>query len=142
MGRLVYLLDSNILSEPTKAKASPRVMNNLEQFGSVICTASVVVHEMRFGLERLPEGKRKTALTGYLNRLLDHPLAVLPYDAEAASWHAVERARQLAEGRAISYADSQIAAIAAVNGLTLVSRNATDFRFFRGLSLENWFEEP
>lgn len=142
MGRLIYLLDSNILSEPTKAQASPRVMNNLEQFGSVICTASVVVQEMRFGLERLPEGKRKTALTNYLNRLLDHPLVVLSYDREAASWHALERARQMGEGRAVPYADSQIAAIAAVNGLTLVSRNAEDFRFFRGLRLENWFEEP
>jgi tRNA(fMet)-specific endonuclease VapC len=112
----------------------------LEQFGPHLCTASVVIHEMRFGVGRLPVGKRKTALMSYLNRLLAHPIAVLPYDAEAALYHAGERARQIALGYNAPYADGQIAAIAAVNGLTLVTRNMADFQRFSGLRLDNWFE--
>lgn len=140
VGQLIYLLDSNILSEPTKAQANPHVLAKWEQYGSQVCTASVVIHELRYGVARLPEGKRKAALAAYLNGLLRHPLAVLPYDAAAALYHAGERARLAALGCNIAYADSQIAAIAAVNGLVLVSRNLADFRHFSGLRLENWFE--
>ena len=140
MGRLTYLLDSNILSEPTKANANPLVLNKLKQFGTHICTASVVIHEIRFGVERLPDGKRKVALANYLNRLLVQPIVVLPYDNEAAIYHADERVRQAALGYITPYADGQIAAIAAVNGLTLVTRNMADFKYFKQLQLENWFE--
>jgi tRNA(fMet)-specific endonuclease VapC len=45
-------------------------------------------------------------------------------------------------GRPPSYPDSQIAAIAAVNDLVLVTRNVDDFEGFTGLRLENWFDEP
>ena len=38
------------------------------------------------------------------------------------------------------YADTQIAAIAAVNGLILVTRNAADFAQFDSLMVENWFD--
>ena len=140
MGRLTYLLDSNILSEPTRANANPLVLNKLKQFGTRTCTASVVIHEMRFGVERLPEGKRKAALANYLNRLLVQPIAVLPYDNEAAIYHADERVRQAALGSSTLSADGQLAAIAAVNGLTLVTRNIADFKYFKQLQLENWFE--
>jgi len=140
MGRLTHLLDSNILSEPTRPTPDSKVLGKLEQFGSSLCTASVVVHEMRFGLGRLPEGKRKAALMVYLDRLLAHPIVVLPYDAEAALYHADERSRQMALGYNAPYADGQIAAIAAVNGLTLVTRNVADFQYFSGLRLDNWFE--
>lgn len=140
MGRLTYLLDSTILSEPTRPHPDAKVLGKLEQFGSRICTASVVFHEMRFGVERLPTGRRKAALTNYLNRLLAHPIVVLPYDVEAALYHADERARQMALGYNAPYADGQIAAIAVVNGLTLVTRNVADFQHFSDLRLDNWFE--
>jgi len=37
-----------------------------------------------------------------------------------------------------SFVDGQIAAIAKVNGLVLVTRNSSDFKKFSGLQLENW----
>ncbi|MFB1486507.1 MULTISPECIES: hypothetical protein [unclassified Thiocapsa] len=39
-----------------------------------------------------------------------------------------------------AHADSQIAAIAAVNGLVLVTRNTEDFADFSSLIVENWFD--
>jgi tRNA(fMet)-specific endonuclease VapC len=65
-------------------------------------------------------------------------LPILPYDEEAASWHARERARLARRGRPPSAADGQIAAIARVNELVLVTANSRDFRRFEGLSLEDW----
>ena len=65
-------------------------------------------------------------------------LPVLPYDQEAASWHARERARLGKRGRPPSAADGQIAAIASVNDLTLVTANVKDFRRFKDLVVEDW----
>jgi predicted nucleic acid-binding protein len=59
----------------------------------------------------------------FLDGLVLSGLEVLPYDARAAVWHADERARLQKVGKPRPYVDSQIAAIAGVNGLTLVIRN-------------------
>ncbi len=64
---------------------------------------------------------------------------ILPYCDRAAEWFAIERARLTALGRTPSYPDGQIAAIARVNDLVLVTRNVSDFADFDGLTLENWF---
>jgi tRNA(fMet)-specific endonuclease VapC len=44
-------------------------------------------------------------------------------------------------GKTAAYIDGEIAAVAAVNNLTLVTRNTDDFQFFDGLVIENWFEQ-
>jgi len=62
---------------------------------------------------------------------------ILPYD-EAAAWHSQERARLENLGRPAPYVDGQIAAIAHVNGLVLVTVNTKDFDQFRELKVENW----
>jgi tRNA(fMet)-specific endonuclease VapC len=65
-------------------------------------------------------------------------MPALAYDARAAEWHARERVRLEAAGRPMPYADGQIAAIAMVNGLTLVTANVRDFRRVDGLRVEDW----
>jgi tRNA(fMet)-specific endonuclease VapC len=94
---------------------------------------------MRYGIALMPEGRRKQALTSYLEQVLNQPLTVLPYDREAALWHAEERARLASQGRTPPFIDGQIAAIAIVNNLTLVTRNTADFADFAGVTMENWF---
>jgi tRNA(fMet)-specific endonuclease VapC len=64
---------------------------------------------------------------------------ILPYDASAAAWHARERARLTRRGKRPAFVDGQIAAIAAVNDLVLVTRNLRDFSGFSGLEIESWF---
>ena len=140
MGRLSYLLDSNILSEPSRPRPNMQVQSRLQAHRAEVCTAALVLHEMRYGLARLPEGKRKRELTQYLEHAVSQPLTILPYDREAAVWHAEERARLVSQGRTPAFIDGQIAAIAIVNNLTLVTRNTHDFADFAGLSVENWFE--
>ena len=141
MGGVSFLLDTNILSEPTRAEPDLRVMERLRQHGAAIATATPVIHELRFGIDRLPKGRRKRELADYLQRLLKQPLVVLPYDRAAALWHGEARARLVAEGRSAPFVDGQIAAIAAVNDLTLVTRNQRDFSCYAGLRVENWFEQ-
>lgn len=65
-------------------------------------------------------------------------MPILPYDEAAADWHARERARLVAAGRTPPLLDGQIAAVAAVNDLVLVTSNVRDFRGFDGLRIEDW----
>jgi tRNA(fMet)-specific endonuclease VapC len=115
------------------------VQVQLLAYRHAVCTAAPVLHEMRYGLARMPDGRRKQALTHYLDQAVQQQLTILPYDREAALWHAEERARLAAQGRPPPFIDGQIAAIAVVNNLTLVTRNTADFADFTDLTIENWF---
>lgn len=77
-------------------------------------------------------------MEAYLEEAVRSALPILPYDEEAATWHASERARLARCGRPPSAADGQIAAIARVNELVVVTANMNDFRRFEGLQLEDW----
>ncbi len=57
-----------------------------------------------------------------------------------AEWYAKQRAILNEQGKMPAYADGEIAAIAAANNLTLVTRNIDDFSEFKNLELDNWFE--
>ena len=138
MAGLNYLLDSNILSEPTRRHPDGEVRSRLQAYRHEICTAAPILHELRYGVARMSDGARKRQLLRYLEQAL-LPLTVLPYDGKAALWHAEERARLTGQGRTPSYVDGQIAAIAKINDLTLVTRNTSDFVHFADLRVENWF---
>lgn len=140
MGRLSYLLDSNILSEPSRLHPNVHVQSRLLAHRHAVCTAALVLHEMYYGVALMPDGRRKQALTHYLEQAAHQRLTVLPYDREAALWHAEERARLATQGRMPPFIDGQIAAIAIVNRLILVTCNTDDFAAFIGLTVENWFE--
>ena len=138
MAGVNYLLDSNILSEPTRRHPDGEVRSRLQAYRHELCTAAPILHELRYGVARMADGVRKRQLIRYLEQVL-RPLAVLPYDGKAALWHAEERARLTAQGRTPPYVDGQIAAIAKTNDLTLVTRNTSDFVHFADLRVENWF---
>lgn len=92
----------------------------------------------RFGCELLPESRRKDALRRFLADVVLPNFAILDYDRAAAEWHAAERARLSRAGRQPPFVDGQIAAIAAVHGLTLVTDNQADFAGFEGLRVVTW----
>lgn len=140
MGRIKFLLDTNILSEPTRKKPNSKVMQSLAQYDGEYATAAIVWHELHYGCELLADSKRKVILQSYLSMLQDNGLIILPYDGVAAEWFAIQRAKLKAKGKTVSYADGEIAAIAAVYNLTLVTRNTDDFKDYKNLSVENWFE--
>lgn len=134
-----YLLDTNVLSEPSKARPNQGVLSRLADLPGPLLTASVVWHEVLVGVGLLAPSKRRDLLRHYVDSVLKPSLVVLPYDEAAATYHARERARLVRKGRTPSFADGQIAAIARTNGLVLVTRNVADFREFDGLEVESWF---
>lgn len=133
-----YLLDTNIVSAPIAKRPDPHIVQRLDERGIECAIAAPVWHELTYGCRRLPRGRRRTALESYLNDVVRASFPILPYDDAAATWHGLERARLEALGRPAPYVDGQIAAIAHVNALVLVTRNTKDFATFTGLKTENW----
>ena len=71
--------------------------------------------------------------------LRDGPhVEMLDYDDRAADWHATERARLVRAGLTPAFVEGQIAAVARVNGLTLITDNIKDFSNFAELRVESW----
>lgn len=106
--------------------------------GEELATATIVWHEMIFGVRRLPRSRKRSAIEEYLANVVAASIPLLPYDVAAAEWHGAERARLSKLGLTAAFADGQIAAVAAVNGFILVTDNLRNFKHFGGLQAERW----
>ena len=81
----LYLLDTNVfaaLSQPRPQRAVERAF--AEHTGEIV-TASVVVHEMWFGIERMPRSRRRAELERFMVEIVA-PLRVLVYGERAAKY--------------------------------------------------------
>ena len=131
-----YLLDTNVLSEPVKTAPDENVMRQLKENQGELNTASPVWHELQYGCERLPKSHERTLIKSYLMDVVRPTIQILSYDAIAAAWHADQRARLMSMGQTPPFVHGQIAAIAKVNKLILVTRNLRDFSLFEDLEAE------
>lgn len=136
-----YLLDTNVLSELVLKDPQEGVVERFQESESLMAIASVVWHELLYGVGRLPESSRRQRLDDFVQTVIRATLPVLPYDEAAARWHAEQRVRLSQAGLTPAFADGQIAAVAATRGLILVTRNESDFRNFEELKIENWHSE-
>jgi toxin FitB len=126
----VIILDTNVVSEPMKPDGDRGVQAWLdEQIAETLYLTSISLSELLLGVEVLPDGKRKVGLAAALGELLVALFGerVLPFDQQAATMYASRVSRARAAGRAISMADGQIAAIAAVHGFTVATRDTAAF---------------
>lgn len=121
-----YLVDANVLSEPTKSAPDPRVVDWLRRNERDLVVDPVVVGELRFGILLLPRGKKRTRLERWFDAGVPR-LQCLPWDVETGLRWAGLLARLRASGRAMPIKDSLIAATALVHGLIVATRNRADF---------------
>lgn len=124
-----YLLDTNVISELIRPKASRRVLEWFREVpGEALHLSALTIGEIRSGVERLEAGPRREKLRVWLEtELLDwFEDRILPVDAAVADrW-----GRLLADvGRSVPAVDSLLAATALHHELRLVTRNAKDFAY-------------
>lgn len=126
-----FLLDTNVVSEWVKPQPNQTVVEWLDGVEEDDVFLSVVtLAELRYGIDRLPVGKRRKLLENWLTN--DLPLRfesrVLAIDETVALACGEVLARRESAGRPIQAMDALLAATAAVHHLTLITRNDSDFR--------------
>jgi toxin FitB len=123
-----WLVDTDVLSERTKARPNPRVLDWLQENADNIYTSSHVIGEIAAGIERLP-GRRKTALQEWLQRLIKSlDGRILNFNDTVAVVWSQQEAKLARLGCAMPMPDSFIAATARRYNLTIVTRNVSDYR--------------
>ena len=136
-----YLLDTNVISEPMKVRPNDGVVTWLSELDEdEVCISVVTITELRYGIERLATGKRREILEAWLRKDLSGRFEgrILPVDLEVADACGRLIARSEGLGHPIEPRDAFIAATAEVHGLTLVTRNASDFQATMKSVLTPW----
>lgn len=139
----IYLLDTNIISEPSKPAKNPSVVNKIERNVEFSSISSITWGEILSGIKCLPKGAKREALQSYYINQVQKIFDIIPFDTSAAAVYSdlVERLKE--KGTPAPKFDMMIAATAISNNLILVTRNTADFKAISEVSalmLENWFE--
>jgi toxin FitB len=121
-----YLVDANVLSEPTRVAPDPRVLAWLTDHEGDLVVDPIVLGELRVGVLALPAGRKRKRLEQWLDAVEDG-VVCLPWDAAVSRRWAELVVALRKRGRTMPLLDSMIAATALENGLTLVTRNVRDF---------------
>ena len=123
---MTYLVDANVLSEPTKMTPNLRVVEWLRSNERALAVDPIILGEVRFGILLLPKGKRRTRLERWFDAGVQR-LRCLPWEAEAGLRWAELLASLRRAGRAMPIKDSLIAATALLRGLAVATGNRADF---------------
>jgi len=139
----MIILDTNVVSEPTKPHPNPTVRAWLNrQDPETLYLTTTGLSELLLGVELLPRGRRQQGLALQLRDLVDQYFGprILSFDKRAAIAYASLVSRVRVTGYAISVPDAQIASIAQVHGSAVATRDTNPFAA-AGLSLINPWEE-
>jgi toxin FitB len=125
----VIVLDTNVVSEPLKSEPSLKVMEWLDnQAAETLFITTVSRAELRFGVLKLPDGKRKSSLAAHIDQVLDlFKDRMLSFDAAAADQLAIIAAHCEKLGKRAVAPDVYIAACAAARGFAVATRNVGHF---------------
>lgn len=125
-----WLLDTCVICEPTRKQPSARVLAWLDDQAEETLYLSVLsLGEIRKGIARLPAGAKRRRLERWLENDLAERFAgrILGIDAEMADLWGRLQAQAENRGNPLPTLDSLLAATALARGLTVVTRNTSDF---------------
>jgi predicted nucleic acid-binding protein len=136
----VIVLDTNVVSELMRPSPSRKVVDWVRSKpDSELFTTAITFAEVLYGINRLPDGRRKNLLAAtaatIFTSFADH---VLPFDADAATWYAELVATRDRLGLPIDGFDAQIAAICRQHNAALATRNLNDFEHTAVSLIDPW----
>jgi predicted nucleic acid-binding protein len=135
-----WLLDTNVLSELRRVRPSPKVAFIKARPLDMLYISSVTLAEIRFGIELVAEPGRRAALNDWLTHKI-RPMferRVLPVSEDVMlKWRLlIEEGRKV--GHTFSQPDLIIGATALEHGLTVVSRNTSEYEKARVPVVNPW----
>ena len=136
-----WLLDTNVICEPTRRAPSPNVVEWLRSVSSSGFYASIItLGEIRRGILRLPFGKRRRKLEKWMREdfLPAFDGRILPLGEEEITAWAEMLAGLEKRGRSMPAIDSLIAATALARDLTIATRNTEDFAHSGARVFDHW----
>ncbi|MDX8035118.1 type II toxin-antitoxin system VapC family toxin [Lentzea sp. BCCO 10_0856] len=126
----MIVLDTNVVSELMRQLPNDEVIRWVDRYpADEVFITAVTAAELAYGVERMPDGQRRTVLAVKVSELLteDFQGQILPFDGAAAGYYGEIAAAREEQGSPISMADAQIAAICRRFAACLATRNTKDF---------------
>jgi predicted nucleic acid-binding protein len=124
---MTYLVDANVLSEPTKPQPDANVVGWLSAHEGELVVDPIVLGEIRVGVLVLPGGQKRSRLEHWLTAV-EALVECLPWDAAVSRRWAELVAGLRKKGQALPLLDSMIAATALEHDLVVATRNVRDFQ--------------
>jgi toxin FitB len=124
---MTYLVDANILSEPTRQRPDAKVVAWLSANERDFVVDSVILGEIALGILVLPRGRKRVQLERWFEAVADR-IDCLPWDASISRRWAQLVANLRKKGQTLPVLDSMIAATALTHGLTVATHNVRDFQ--------------
>jgi predicted nucleic acid-binding protein len=124
---MTFLVDANVLSEPTKPAPSSKVIEWLSANEGKLVVDSIVLGELCIGILALPRGRKRTQLEQWFTALVQ-TIECLPWDATISQRWAELVVDLKRRGETLPLLDGMIAATALQHDLTIATRNTHDFK--------------
>jgi hypothetical protein len=136
----MIILDTNVVSALMRNAPDVEVTQWLDQQPeNSIWTTSVTVFEIQSGLQIMPAGKKRSALSDEFERLIEEiEHRVLPFDEEGARLAANLTADRQSSGRTGELRDIMIAGIVLARHGSLATRNVSHFADIRATVINPW----
>jgi predicted nucleic acid-binding protein len=124
---MTYLVDANVLSEPTRARPDSKVVAWLTTHEGDFVVDSIILGELSIGILSLPRGRKRAQLEHWFEAVVK-AIECLPWDAPVSLRWARLVVELKKKGRSLPVMDAMIAATALEHDLTVVTRNVRDFQ--------------
>ena len=124
---MTYLVDANVLSEPTRPEPNPKVVEWLTVHERDLLVDPIILGELFMGVLALPAGRKRARLERWFETMTQ-TIECLPWDASVSRRWARLVVGLKRRGQMMPLLDGMIAATALEYRLTLATRNVRDFR--------------
>jgi len=124
---MIYLVDANVLSEPTKQSADSRVVAWLNANESNLIVDSIIIGELRIGILALPRGRKRDRLEQWYETVVE-TIDCIPWDVAISQRWAALVVELKRKGETVPLLDGMIAATALQHNLIVATRNTRDFQ--------------
>jgi predicted nucleic acid-binding protein len=124
---MTYLVDANVLSEPTKPAPDSKIVEWLTTNEANLVVDSIILGELYVGILTLPRGRKRTQLEQWFEEVVQ-AIDCLPWDTTISRRWAALVADLKRKGETVPLLDGMIAATALQHDLTIATRNTRDFK--------------